>query len=58
MTTRHSLIFLKSEQYRKQQAYRILPTTNLHVILIDRDTYVGRATKFIAELFELQFRPS
>ena len=53
MTTRHSLIFLKSEQYRKQQAYPILPTTNLHVILIDRDTYVGRATKFIAELFEL-----
>ncbi|MGA7597800.1 MAG: hypothetical protein WCB23_08125, partial [Pseudolabrys sp.] len=58
VTTRHSLVILKSEEYRKQQAHRILPTINLHVILIDRDAYVGRAAKFIAELFELRFRPS
>ena len=58
VTTRYGFVFLKSEQDRKHEVYRILTTTNLDVILIDWELDVGWAAKVIAKLFELRFRPS
>src|SRR3974390_2375971 len=51
VTTRHSLVFLKSKQDREQGVRRMLLTTKLHVLRVDRDAYVGRSAKFIAEFF-------